>query len=356
VGKYAYKTLTGTAYESNQLVVSRMSNPNLRWEKTRAINLGLDFNISNGLLDGSIEFYKMNTLDLLVDRSLPPFTGYSEVTSNLGEVSNAGIEVSLNARILDNQNLKWRMSNNFSSNRNRIVHLYGDMVDITDDAGNVIGQKETDDISNNWFIGHPIGVIWQPRILGVWQLGQETEAAVFGQFPGDFHLKDGNEDGRITQADYEFQGQTTPRFRWNMRHEFNVFKNFDLSFNVYSYWGHKDIYDVAKNRTGYPERNNAYISEYWTPENPTNEYARNYSSEGGAIFNVWRKKSFIRFDNLSLGYSVPNALLDKVKIRNLRLIGTIRNVGYWAPEWNYWDPEISEPNPRFYTFALNLTL
>lgn len=356
IGKYAYITQSGTAYESNQLYVNRMANPDLRWEKTRAINLGLDYTILNGMFDGSIEVYKMSTLDLLIDRSLPRILGFTSVTSNLGEVANSGVEFNLNSRVMNRENLNWRISFNFSTNRNEIVHLYGDMVDVKDAGGNIIGQKEADDIANNWFIGHGISEIWQPRILGVWQLGQETDAAKFGQFPGDFHLKDVDGNNKITQADYEFQGQTDPRFRWNLRNDFNIYKNLDVSFNLYSYWGHKGTFDVAKNRSGYPDRNNAYKSDYWTPENPTNDYARNYSSEGGAVFNVWRNRSFVRFDNLTIAYKVPNKLLGRVKISNLKFIGTIRNVGYWAPEWNFWDPENSGPNPRYFTFAVNLTL
>jgi len=141
-----------------------------------------------------------------------------------------------------------------------------------------------------------------------------------------------------------------------MRHDFNILKNIDASFNLYSYWGHYGEFNVAKNRTGYPDRNNSYISEYWTPENPTNKYARLYSSEGGAVFNVYRKRSFIRFDNLSLAYTVPQKLINRARISNLKFIGTIRNLGYWAPEWNFWDPENSGPNPRYFTFAVNLTL
>jgi len=356
IGKYPYKTLTGTAYESNQLYVNRMSNPDLKWEKTRAINMGLDFTFLNGLFDGSVELYKMSTLDLLVDRSLPRILGFTSVTTNLGEVENRGIELTLNARILNRENINWRGNLTFSTNRNEIVHLYGDMVDIKDESGNVTGQKEADDITNKWFIGHSIGEIWQPRILGVWQTGQEAEAAKYGQFPGDFRLKDVNNDTKINNADYEFQGQTTPRFRWNMRHDFNILKNIDASFNLYSYWGHYGEFNVAKNRTGYPDRNNSYISEYWTPENPTNEYARLYSSEGGAVFDVYRKRSFIRFDNLSIAYTVPQKLINRARISNLKFIGTIRNLGYWAPEWNFWDPENSGPNPRYFTFAVNLTL
>jgi TonB-linked SusC/RagA family outer membrane protein len=356
IGKYPYKTISGTAYESNQLFVNRMANPDLRWEKTKAINIGLDYTIKDGMLDGSFEVYQMNTIDLLVDRSLPRILGFTSVTSNLGEVANFGVEFNINSRVMNRDNFKWRISFSASANKNEIVHLYGDMVDIKDASGNVIGQKEADDITNNWFIGHGISDIWQPRILGVWQIGEETEAAKYGQFPGDFHLKDVDGNSKITQADYEFQGQRDPRFRWNLRQEFNLYKNFDLSFNMYSYWGHLGIFDAAKNRSGYPDRNNAYKSEYWTPENPTNEFARNYSSEGGAVFNVWRKRSFVRFDNLTVAYTVPGQLLNKAKIGNLKLIGTIRNVGFWSPEWNFWDPENDGPNPRYFTFAVNLTL
>ena len=356
IGKYPYQSLAGTFYQSNQLYVNRMANPDLRWEKTKSFNLGLDYTIKNGLIDGSVEVYRKNTVDLLVNRTLPSILGFASVTSNLGEVANTGVELNLNTRVMSRDNFKWRLSYNFYFNHNEIIHLYGDMVDVKDASGNVIGQKEADDITNNWFIGHSIGEIWQPRILGVWQIGEEADAARYGQFPGDFHLDDVNDDGKINQADYQYQGQTMPIFRWNLRQEFNVYKNFDLSFNIYSYWGNKGIFDVAKNRAGYPDSWNSYKSDYWTPENPTNSFARLYSSEGGAVFNVWRKKSFVRLDNFTLAYNVPSALLNRFKISNMKLIGTIRNVGYWAPEWNFWDPENSGPNPRYFTFAVNLTL
>jgi TonB-dependent starch-binding outer membrane protein SusC len=355
-GKYPYQTLTGTIYESNQLYVNNMSNPDLRWEKTQAVNLGVDFTFMNGLFDGSIDAYKKTTRDLLVNRSLPTILGFTSVTSNLGEISNTGIELLLNSRVMNRDRLKWRISATFSANHNEIVHLYGDMVDVKDSNGNVIGQKESDDITNNWFIGHSIGEIWQPKIVGVWQLGQETDAAKYGQFPGDFHLEDVDNNGKINQADYQFQGQTIPVFRWNMRQDFNIYRNIDFSFNMYSYLGHKSQFNAAKNRQGYPDSNNSYVCGYWTPENPTNKYARLYSSEGGAVFDVWRKRSFVRLDNVSLAYNVPTKFLSRFKVSNLRLIGTIRNVGWWSPEWNFWDPENSGPNPRYYTFAINLTL
>jgi hypothetical protein len=260
------------------------------------------------------------------------------------------------------ENFNWNINTNFTLNRNEIVHLYGDMVDVKDAQGNVIGQKEGDDYTNGWFIGKAIDVIWEPKILGVWQIGEEEQARVFGQFPGDFKLADisgpaGTPDGKINNYDNQYQGYRTPRFRWNMRNEFTIYKNLEASFMIYSYWGHKGTMNSAKNRDGgFPERVNSYKIPFWTPETPYNDYARIYSAEGGAVFNVWRDRSFVRFDNISLAYNVPGSLLSRAKIANLKIFATARNVGWWAPEWNFWDPENSGPNPRIFTLGVNLTL
>jgi hypothetical protein len=239
------------------------------------------------------------------------------------------------------------------------------MVSVKDATGAVIGTKEADDTSNKWFIGKPISQIWEPAIIGVWQKGEETEAAKYGQYPGDFHLQDVDGNGKINELDNQFQGQTEPLYRWNMRQEFNIFQNFDLALSFYSNMGHKGTYNVAKNRDGFPERVNAYVTPYWTPENPTNEYARIYSNEGGAVFNVWRSRSFIRFDNINLSYTVPQSILKKIDVANLKFFVTVRNVGYWAPKWKFWDPEqyrnesnalTNGPSPRTFTLGVNLTL
>jgi len=359
VRKYAYQSLAGTATQINTLFLSNMANPNLKWERTSSTNIGLDFSIKNGLLGGSIDLYKATTKDLLIDRAIPSILGYSPSTviSNLGEVENKGVELSLNSKIIKQENFNWTTNFNFSINRNQIVHLYGDMVNVLDAEGKVVGQREGDDLLNKWFIGHAIDEIWDPLILGVWQVGEETEAARYGQSPGDFKLLDKDNSGKINNLDNEFQGYKSPRFRWNMRHDFNIYKNFDFSFTMYSLWGHKGDFNSAKNRDGnYPDRLNSYITPYWTPENPINDYARIFSAEGGAVFNVWMKKSFVRLDNISLSYDVPKILLGKV-VRNLKLICTVRNAAYYSPDWNYWDAETSNaPTARYYTFGVNLDL
>jgi len=144
IGKYPYQSLAGSVYESNQIYVNRMANPNLKWEKGRALNIGLDYGLWGGIIDGSIEYYKMNTLDLLVDRKLPDLLGFSSVTTNLGELENNGFEFTVNARVMNRENFKWNSSFNVAYNKNKIVHLYGDMVDVKNAQGTVTGKKEGD--------------------------------------------------------------------------------------------------------------------------------------------------------------------------------------------------------------------
>src|SRR5690606_26578225 len=116
-------------YEDNYLFVNRMANENLKWEKTEALNFGFDFSFKEGLISGSLDVYKSSTKDLLVDRKLPEVTGFRSITTNLGQVDNKGIELLLSSKIKDKTNFSWDLNFNFSLNRNKIKHLYGDIID-----------------------------------------------------------------------------------------------------------------------------------------------------------------------------------------------------------------------------------
>lgn len=360
-GKYLQIKPDGTVYQVSQLYVNNMANENLKWERTTSINAGLDFSILNEVVSGTVEVYKHSTTDLLVRRSLPDILGFDWVWANLGEVQNKGIEISLNTNNINTDKLFWRSTINFQLNRNEIISLYGDMADVLDAQGNVVGQREVDDYENQWFIGRAIDEIWDTPTDGIWQVEEAEEADELGFKPGDFKVIDKNGDGVFTRDDKEFMGYREPRFRWTLRNEFNLFKNFDISFMLYSYWGHKSTYNQAKNRDGFLDRTNSHIFPYWTPENPQNEYARLYSSNGGASFNIYRERSFIRFDNISAAYTIPSAALKRVRIESLKLYFNVRNVGFYASEWTYWDPEWDPnvgpgPTPRIYTLGLNISL
>lgn len=101
-----------------------MANYGLKWEQTTSINIGLDFGFFNNRLNGSIDYYHMPTKDLLVNRTLPILGGFDNVTTNLGEVLNQGVEVSLNSTNIQNKNFTWGTSFGLSHNKNQIKHLF----------------------------------------------------------------------------------------------------------------------------------------------------------------------------------------------------------------------------------------
>ena len=204
-----YIDASGKVYSTSQIYLTTMANHNLRWERSASLNLGLDFGILDHKLSGSVDVYNTTTHDLLVSRRLPNITGYSSVMSNLGQVKNKGVEATLRYKVLENREWKWDLIGNFTLNRRKIASLYGDFEDILDKDGNVIGQKEADDETNGWFIGQDPDRIWSYQRAGVWQLGEEEEAAKYGLQPGDFKYLDINNDGIMNNDDKVFQASLT---------------------------------------------------------------------------------------------------------------------------------------------------
>ena len=192
---------------------------------------------------------------MIMTQRLPGFTGFGSIATNLGEVHNKGIELAINSLNIKKDNFEWRTSLNFSYNKNTIKHLYYENEDIVDAQGNVIGQKEADDKysrdNKGWFIDRPISEIWNYRVIGIWQADEAEEAARYGQRPGDPKVANNpandkvNADGSITpvydDTDKQFLGQESPPVNWQLRNDFTFFKNLSLSFNIYSYMGHKSL-------------------------------------------------------------------------------------------------------------------
>lgn len=352
-GLHPYIDQNGTIYNSSQLYVNRMSNAGLKWERTSSYNIGLDYGLFNDILSGSVEVYFSKTNDLLVDRVLPDIIGFNSVAANLGEIQNKGFEFSVNANIIRKENFEWSAMGNFSLNRRKITHLYGDMVDVLDENGNVIGKKEADDTKNKWFIGHDTEQVWDYVRDGVWQENELEEAAKYGCQPGDFKYLDLNNDGVMTDKDKVFQKNKTPQFRWTLRNEFRFYKNIYLSFMMYSQWGHYDTFNRAANSSNFPDRCTEYVQPHWMPENPINDYARIGSKNIG---NNYVNRSFIRLDNITLSYNVPVGFLRKFSVQNMRLSMSVRNVAVFTPHWDFWDPETKVPTPRSFNLGVNFTL
>ena len=123
-------------------------------------------------------------------------------------------------------------------------------------------------------------------------------------------------------------------------------------------------YNQAKNNSGFQDRQNSYKFPYWTKENPINDHARLYSSNGSATFSVYRKTSFIRLNTVALGYTLPKKMLDKARIQSMKVYVNVTNPAIYAPDWTFWDPEFRNRNsdgvistaiaPTYYSLGLNV--
>lgn len=347
------------------LMMGRLANPNLEWEKTEAYNFGLDLKMFGSRLSANIDFYVKKTHDMIMAQRLPNFSGFDSIFTNLGEVKNSGIEIALNSVNINNDFLKWNTTLNFSYNKNKIVHLYNDY----DENG-----VERDDTSNGWFIDKPISEIWDYEVVGTWQVDEAKEAALVNQVPGDpkvanHYTEDDiiNEDGTRTPVyndkDKVFQGPRTPPVYWNLRNDFTLWNCFDVSFSFYSYMGHKSTSTYYLNKANTADcmsrAHNQFIQSYWLPENPTNDFVRlDAAGPAGATNpNQVYKRSFVRFDNITLGYTLPKEWTSKIAVDRIRVNASIRNVAIFGGDkkWEFGDLETGGMANRVFNLGFNFT-
>lgn len=336
---------------------NNLANNNLKWERTRAANVGLDFGLFKGRLNGVLDLYYNKTTDLIVSRSLPTITGYSSIIDNLGQVDNKGLELTLTStNIYIPKKVHWSTTFIYSTNKNTIKHLYGKMVDVTDENGNVIGKREDDDVQNGWYIGHGIRDIYYYKMIGIWQLGEEAEAAKYGKQPGDPKLLDVDQDGVITEDDKLWLGSRTPRYRMSLRSDLRLFDCIDFSFVLrgeFNFLGEDNLARNEDNR--FFDRSNSIWTEYWTPWNPSNEYARLGANCGNPSVLIFKKRDFVKMQNMSLAYTFPKKILKKYSIENLKVSLNVDNA-FVITGWDYYDPENMGTCPRIWTLGVNITL
>ena len=339
---------------------STLANNGLAWEQTESINIGLDMGLFNNRIDLSLNYYEMTTTDLLMNRRLPSLTGFRNITSNLGELQNKGFEMTLNSVNIDQEDFSWRSNVVFSLNRNKIVELFGDKGEYK-----LLGEMhsgELPDYSNNWFPGRAIDAVWDYEISGVWQENEAETAAEYGMRVGDYKAIDVNNDGDYIELDdKQFIGHTRPRYRIGFGNQFTFLKNFTASVFVRADLGHVGRFNDALH-SGWENNDRRSRSEgrlpYWTPENPINDYPRldtSISGYGGGL-SVYKSRSFVRIQDVSLGYNLPSETAERLQLKNLRIFGSIRNLATFT-KWPDWDPETGgSPMPRTYSLGLNVTL
>lgn len=307
-----------------------MGNAGLSWETTLSTNVGLDYSFANNRISGSIDVYKADTKNVLVNRSLPGATGYNSVWANIGEIANKGIEAELSTVNLDGP-LKWESRLVFSLNRNKIIELYGD------------GR---DDVGNSWFIGEPIGAIYDyKRTGGVWSEEELYNGETLDNFyPGQFKLADLNGDNRITAEDRTIVGNTEPKYRFSINNSLS-YKNLSLSFLINSVQGGNGYYigDLkylleATSSFDYAQRaNQPAIRENWTPENGVDNAPAIYNYPSVSSGN-YQDRSFVRLQDVSIGYRFQKPILDAIGAQAFQIYASGQNLYTWT-NWEGYDPE-----------------
>lgn len=350
LGKKRYVYNNG-ATEIMGYAPSLMANNTLTWETTDQWNIGLDFGFLRNRINGSIELYLQNTHDLLLERQLPVVSGFSSVMSNVGSTRNKGIEITLNTRNIQTNNFTWSTDWMFSANKEEIVELY---------------NGKSDDIGNRWFIGNPIDVYYNYEKIGIWQNTPEdlAEMAKFNEKGGNFtvgsiKLRDVDGDYKITDKDKIILGNERPKFVASVVNNIE-YKGFDFSIFLYASVGRmlkNDIEFMEK-----PGRANSVRINYWTPNNPTNDFPRpsadteklDYISTIG-----YDKADFLRIRNMTLGYTLPKDLTQKVMLNKVRFYLSANNPFIFT-NFTGVDPEgangRTSPSYSTWMFGVNLSM
>lgn len=332
-----------------------MPNSSLSWEKTAQWNLGIDFSFFDGRIGGVLDLYKQKTTDLLMERQLPIVSGFSSVMTNIGEITNQGVEVSIHTTNIDHRYFTWMTDVIFTTNRERIIRLYN---------GN-----ESDE-GNKWFIGRPVDVFYDYKADGIWQLEDKEELDKWnGQFKsGDVKVIDRNKDYKITSEDRFILGQMEPKFTLSMSHYLS-YRNIDFNFFVYGAFGQMKNFDRNWSLNG---RYNGAKVNYWRitgtdghgnpVSNESNEAPRpniDYENPNYISSLYYLNSSFLRIGQVTLGYSLPAAWTRKwVGIDRLRLYTSVQNLHVFT-KYPGTDPEtganFNEPRPRSLVFGVNIS-
>lgn len=308
------------------MYVSSLPNAELGWEYSKTWNFGLDFTLFKGRMNGTVEYYVQNTEDLLMSVNLPATSGVSSYMANVGKTRNKGLELSFNGTILDNLNgWTWEAGMNFYTNQNKLVSL---------------ASGATEDESNWWFVGHPINVIYDYEKIGIWQTDEESVRKIAEpggnagmikiKYNGDYD-KNGNPtrvygeaDRQIMKVDPDWEGGFNTRV---------AYKNMDISL-VASFRHGGTLISTLYGAQGYlnmlsGRRNNIKVN-YWTEDNPTNDYPKpggiessNNPKYGNSL--GYFSGSYLKIRTITLGYNLTDSWLKRCGITKVRVYATVQN-------------------------------
>lgn len=311
---------------------SRLPNPNLKWETTTTLNAGVDFRLFNNLFEGTFEYYKSNTTDLLLDRSIAGTTGFDVMRFNAGELQNQGIEASLITNIIRKEDFRWSLGLIFSRNENEIISLTGER----DDDGNPIDM--TDTWGRRLSVGQSINNIWLPQYDGIYQEGDDiaNTGNPLAQ-PGDVRVVDQDGNGQIDDRDNVFTS-TDPDWYGSITNTI-TYKNFDLFADIYIVEGATKHNPVLANGELWKGAINGIRTKYYTPEHPSTSYPRPKPDTHLHLYSfAVRDASYVRLRTLSLGYNIPKESLSKFGFESAKVYLTGTNL-FTATDFRSYSPE-----------------
>jgi len=355
IPQFLYAALYGiTAYGGQPGVYpSSIPNPNLKWETSAQLNLGIDLGLFNNRVSITLDAYNKQTKDLLLSRPLPTSSGFSVITENVGEVENKGIELALSTDNLAGSEFTWTTRLNLSANRNKVLKLYNKQP--IDDLGRGSNRIEE---------GEPIGIFYSYEWLGV------------DPSTGDVVYADKNFDGQITTADRTKVGNPHPKFIGGITNTFG-YKGIDLSIFFQGSYGN-DMFNGSRlflESLQGGDNQLAIVNRRWqkpgdiTPiPDATSDPVRAASNKRVSSRFI-EDGSYLRLKNLTLGYSINKQWLESKRIAAFRVyfsgqnLLTFTNYSGLDPEVNYSGNEnavigtdfFTYPQARAYTLGFNLT-
>lgn len=348
-----YQSAGSAIWDGKQVVgtgPAKMPNPDLKWETTDQINLGLDFGVFNNRINGGLDYFWKKTTDMLLQLPVPQSTGYRSILSNVGRIDNKGIELFLNTVNIDTKDFKWESNITFTSMRNKVKDLGG-----IDEIIVGAGYTHVEQVAIRK-PGLPLNSYYGWEVAGVWQENDDYSKMKEDYKPGDLKYVDQNKDGVINDADRVVLGNSFPDFQWSFGNTFS-YKNFDLYVFFEGVQGVDmlngnliDSYfpiDFKRNKFAEP-----YLNR-WTPENPTNQYPSftDPLKLGRKVVNsrTLSDASYVRLKTIRFSYRVPKF---SSLIQSLQLYVTAENL-FTITDYVGLDPAINSNNNSNFRMDFN---
>lgn len=355
-------SFSGTNVNTGLALSTQAPNPNLKWETTASYNVGVELSMYNGRINFTGDYYNKTTSDLLLNRALNQASGFQSQLVNAGKVENKGVEFSLSLTPVRNENFNWNSDIVFTKNTNKVLALNDGETELRLGGAGLPGHSDA-----VWLeVGQPIGLIRGMQYDGVWSTDEALLAAVYGQTPGSPKYVDHNNDGVFgLGGDAVNIGNAQPDFTYSWNNTF-TYKDFSLNIFAVGVQGN-DIYNLGRSLIEGGDGLSAANLNVWTPNNQNTNIPAHNAVGGFRNSSRWIEDgSYFRIKNITLGYSFPKDLSEKIGIKSCRIYATGTNL-FTFTNYSGFDPESSSgvdtfagidlatyPSQKQYTLGIDL--